>query len=125
MVNQWLKVHGDFAAVYKESINDRLKVFEEEVLKIADDMKQDFKTITKRGKEMRVVDPDVIARAKLRIEVRFRHLKAGMPQKWGDSQTLNVKSEDAMEDNMSFEELERTIADLERKAAIVKEPMVA
>jgi hypothetical protein len=122
-VNQWLKTHQDFAAVYKESINDRLRVFEEEVLKIADDMKQDFKTITKRGKEMRVADPDVIARAKLRIDVRFRHLKAGMPQKWGDSQTIITK--DANDDDMSFEELERCIADIEAKSRIVKEPMVA
>ena len=32
--------------------------------------------------------------AKLRIEVRFRHLKALRPQRWGDSTTLITKSDD-------------------------------
>jgi hypothetical protein len=80
--NQWMKENIEFAALFRGSINDRLNVFEEEVLKIADDMKHDFKTVTKNGRERRVVDPDVIARAKLRIDVRFRHLKALRPQKW-------------------------------------------
>src|SRR3984957_11682538 len=43
--NQWLKEHTEFQALYRDSINDRLNIFEEQVLKIADDMKNDFKTI--------------------------------------------------------------------------------
>ena len=62
--NQWLKANHDFAALYKDSINDRLDVFQEEVIKIADDMKKDFKEVTRNGRTSRVVDPDVIARAK-------------------------------------------------------------
>ena len=109
--NQWLKEHSDFAALYKESLNDRLSVFEEEVLYIADDMKNDFKTITKNGKSRRIVDPEVIMRAKLRIEVRFRHLKAGNPAKWGEQSTLITKSGDDVSD-MSQDELERKLAEL-------------
>jgi hypothetical protein len=70
--NQWMKENIEFGALFRDSINDRLNIFEEQVLKIADDMRQDFKTIVKNGKERRVVDPDVIARAKLRIDVRSR-----------------------------------------------------
>lgn len=59
--NSWLKEHSDFAILYKESINDRLCVFEEQVLYIADDMKNDFKTVIKNGKERRIADPDMVA----------------------------------------------------------------
>jgi hypothetical protein len=70
---------------------------------------------------MRVLDGEAIARAKLRVEVRFRHLKAGRPNKWGDSTTLNVKSEDRLDvANMSDEALEAKLADLEIKDRIVK-----
>jgi hypothetical protein len=73
---QWLKEHEEFQALFNMSIQDRLLVFEEQVIEIADDMKNDFKTVIKNGREKRVADPDMVARAKLRIEVRFRHLKA-------------------------------------------------
>jgi hypothetical protein len=96
-------------------------VFEEQVIEIADDMQNDFKTVIKNGKEKRVADPDMVARAKLRIEVRFRHLKAGRPQKWGDTTTLNVQSNGG-EDlaSLSTEELERRLADLDEKDRVVK-----
>jgi hypothetical protein len=91
------------------------------VIKIADDMKHDFKTITKNGKERRVVDPDVIMRAKLRIEVRFRHLKAFRPERWGDSTTITTKSGDSNDpSNKSLDELEKKIAELDSKDRIVK-----
>jgi hypothetical protein len=63
-----------------------------------------------------VADPEMVARAKLRIEVRFRHLKAGRPQKWGDQITTTIKSADLFDpSNLSTEELEKQIADLESK----------
>lgn len=119
--NQWMKERLEFAALYRESISDRLNIFEEQVLKIADDMKDDFKTVIKNGKERRVVDPDVIARAKLRIDVRFRHLKAFRPERWAEQSTVSIKSEDGFDPaSMSLEELQRTITDLERKNNVVK-----
>lgn len=124
--HQWMKENTDFLALYKDSINDRLNVFEEEVLKIADDMKNDFKTIVKNGKERRVVDPEVIARAKLRIDVRFKHLRALRPQIWSEQSTLNVKDADGLDPmNMSAEELAQTIAEIEKKSGIVKRVKVA
>jgi Bacteriophage Sf6, terminase small subunit-like len=121
--NQWLKANDDFMMLYKESIQDRLSIFEEEVISIADDAAKDWREIIQRNGETRkVIDSEVIARAKLRVEVRFRHLKAGRPQKWGDSSTLNVKTSDSDLDatGMSTDELERRIADIESKSRIVR-----
>jgi hypothetical protein len=115
--NQWLREHPEFSALYQSAVNDRLSVFEEEVIQIADDVRHDFKTVIKNGHEKRIPDPDMVARARLRIEVRFKHLKAGMPSKWGDISTLNVKNQDPFDtSHMSAEELERQISDIERKS---------
>jgi hypothetical protein len=119
--NQWLREHTEFAALYQSAIGDRLSVFEEEVIKIADDMRHDFKTVIKNGHEKRVPDPDMVARARLRIEVRFKHLKALRPQRWGEVSTLVTKGADDFDtSNMSVEELERQIADIEAKSRSVK-----
>ena len=75
-VTQWLRESPEFAALYKDSINDRLMIFEEEVIKIADDASRDFRDVVRRGRPTRVLDGDAIARAKLRVEVRLKHLKA-------------------------------------------------
>ena len=81
-------------------------MFEEEVIKIADDMSRDFKTV----KEKRVPDPEQVARAKLRIDVRFRHLKAMRPQRWGDVATLITKDGDGFDTSaLDTESLEREI----------------
>jgi hypothetical protein len=114
--NQWLKERSEFQALMDMAKNDRLSIFEEEVIEIADDMKNDFKTVIKNGKEKRIADPEVIARAKLRVEVRFRYLKAGRPQKWGDVQTLITKSDDPNSaSNLSDLELERRLAEFDCK----------
>jgi hypothetical protein len=118
--NRWLREHAEFAQLYQSAINDRLSVFEEQVIQIADDMRHDFRTVIKNGQERRVADPDMVARAKLRIDVRFRHLKAGRPNKWGDSTTLITKSADDDTSNMSPEQLEAEIAAIERKGRITR-----
>jgi hypothetical protein len=119
--NQWLKERAEFQALMDMSKSDRLNIFEEEVIEIADDMKRDFQTVIKNGKEKRVADPEIIARAKLRIEVRFKHLKSGRPQRWGDVSTLITKSDDPNDAaNLSAEELEKRIADLDTKGRIFR-----
>jgi Bacteriophage Sf6, terminase small subunit-like len=119
-VTQWLKENGDFDALYKESINDRLAIFEEQIIQIADDASRDFKEVTRNGRPQRVPDGEAIARAKLRVEVRFRHLKAGRPAKWGDSTTIVTKSEGEDYESMSTEELEKRIAAFEHKNRVVR-----
>jgi hypothetical protein len=117
---QWIKESSEFAALYRDSVNDRLTIFEEEVIKIADDAARDFKDVVRHGRPARVLDGDAIARAKLRVEVRFRHLKAFKPSLWAEQSTLHLKQSDATDiDNMTSEELSRKIADLEMKDRIV------
>jgi terminase small subunit-like protein len=87
-VTQWLRESPEFAALYKDSINDRLTIFEEEVIKIADDASRDFRDVVRNGRTTRVLDGDAIARAKLRVEIRLKHLRAFKPSIWGESQTL-------------------------------------
>jgi hypothetical protein len=118
---QWLRENSDINALYKDSINDRLNIFEEQIIQIADDAAADFKEVVRHGRTVRVLDGEAIARAKLRVEVRFRHLKAGRPQKWGDSTTLNVKSDDPNSvANLSAEELEKRLADLDTKNSVFR-----
>jgi hypothetical protein len=109
--NEWLKLHSDFKALYDESIQDRLLIFEEELIQISDFMKDDFKTVIKNGKERRVVDPEVIARAKLRVESRFRYLRAYKPERWGETSTIITKSVDDF-DGLSLDELDAKIGEL-------------
>jgi hypothetical protein len=96
-------------------------IFEEEAIKIADDASRDFRDVLRNGRPVRVIDGDAIARAKLRVDVRLKHLRAYKPQIWGEQSTLNVKSEDPIADK-SLDELEKIIADLEVKDRVVKEP---
>jgi hypothetical protein len=121
-VTQWLRESAEFAALYKDSINDRLTIFEEEVIKIADDASRDFRDVVRHGRPTRVLDGDAIARAKLRVEVRLKHLKAYKPSIWGEESTLNVKQTDPLDlENMSSEELSAKIAELELKDRVVNE----
>ena len=121
-VTQWLRESPEFAALYKDSINDRLMIFEEEVIKIADDASRDFRDVVRRGRPTRVLDGDAIARAKLRVEVRLKHLKAYKPSIWGEQSTLNVKQSDPVDlDQMTTEDLAAKIAELEHKDRVVNE----
>jgi hypothetical protein len=121
-VTQWLRESPEFAALYRDSINDRLTIFEEEVIKIADDASRDFRDVVRHGRPARVLDGDAIARAKLRVEVRLKHLKAYKPSLWGEQSTLNVKQSDPLDlDQMTTEELAAKIAELEHKDRVVNE----
>jgi hypothetical protein len=118
---QWLRDSADINALYKESISDRLNIFEEQIIQIADDASRDFKEVLRNGRTVSVLDGEAIARAKLRVEVRFRHLKAGRPQKWGDVSTLVTKSEDSLDcSDLSDVELEKRLAEIEGKQRVFK-----
>jgi hypothetical protein len=70
----WLKEYSTFKALYDEAVNDRLLVFEEQLLAIADDAENDFRMVKKAGKMVKQIDPEVITRSKLRCEMRRAHL---------------------------------------------------
>ena len=118
---QWLKTNQDFAALYKESINDRCEIFAEEIIRISDDASQDFKDVMRNGRIVRVLNGDAIARAKLRVETRLKHLRVYKPSIWGETSTLNVKSDTVDLDNMTTEELAVKIAELETKDNTAKQ----
>jgi hypothetical protein len=126
MVIQWKKDYKEFALLYDEAIRDRLDIFEDEVVTIADESENDFKLVKKSGKQVRVLDAEVISRAKLRVDVRKAHLRAYRPERWGEQSTLNVNNYDATDpDNMSQEELDRVLEELETKNSVLKEPKAA
>ena len=58
------------------------------MIKIADDASRDFRDVVRNGRTVRVLDGDAIARAKLRVEVRLKHLKAYKLSLWGEQSTL-------------------------------------
>jgi hypothetical protein len=118
---QWLRDSADIGVLYKDSINDRLNIFEEQIIQIADDASRDFMEVVRNGRTVRVLDGEAIARAKIRVDVRFRHLRAGRPQKWGDSTTIVTKSEDSLDcSSLSDQELEKRLADVDSKGRIFR-----
>jgi hypothetical protein len=121
-VNEWLKRHSDFKALYDDAVNDRLNIFEDDLISIADESEDDFKIVKKGNKTTKVLDGEVVSRAKLRIDVRKAHLKAYRPNKWGDTSTIIAKSGDDA-DNMSIDELEERISKLGEKNDVVREPL--
>jgi hypothetical protein len=109
----WLREQSDFNALFNQAISDRLTIFEEDIVRIADDMSRDVK-VNKKGEQL--PDTAAVTRDKLRIEVRHRHLKAGRPQKWGEKSTVITKSGDEFDpSSLSDDELEQKIADIDAK----------
>jgi hypothetical protein len=124
IVNHWLKERHDFKALHDEAVNDRLNIFEDEVITIPDAAGKDFEEVKLKGVIRKVLDPTKITSAKLRVEVRRAHLKAYRPEKWGDQSTIITKNIDDVSE-MSADELEKRIADLEDKDTVVKESKAA
>ena len=62
----------------------------------------------------------MISRAKLRVEVRKAHLKAYRPERWAEQSTLNVNNNGDDPANMSMEELEKKLAELETKEGALR-----
>jgi hypothetical protein len=117
---QWLRSQQDFKILYDEALRDRLAIFEEQLIQIPDEAARDVQIVRKGNSDQRIIDPGRITAAKLRVEVRRLHLKAGNPAKWSETSTLVTKSADDDLSNMSAEELERRIAELEQKNASVR-----
>jgi hypothetical protein len=120
-VIEWKKYHSDFKTLYDEAIRDRLDIFEDELVTIADDGSADIKTVTKGNKTTKVLDGEVISHAKLRVDVRKAHLKAYRPERWAEQSTLNVNNNNSDDPaNMTTDEIERRLAELEAKECSVK-----
>ncbi len=119
--NQWLRENVDFRILYEQSIQDRLFIFEEQTIQIPDEAVRDFVEVKKGNNVQRTLDSNRSQMAKLQVDVRFRHLKALRPQRWGDVQTIISKEGDGFDPaNMSAEDLERHIAEIEKKSRCVR-----
>jgi hypothetical protein len=121
-VTRWLKDHSDFSALYNMALQDRLTIFEEDVVAIADSIPREPQRATASSTKEKIQFIDPIQKARLQIEVRVRWLKAGRPQRWGDVSTLVTKEADPYDvGSLSAEEIEAKIADIERKELIMRQ----
>jgi hypothetical protein len=117
----WLKQHSDFNALYQLALMDRLSIFEDQNIEFADKLSEKPQRAIASSSKEKIQFRDPVQKAKLQIEVRMKHLRALRPQRWADTSTLNVKNDDAFDfSNLSSEEIERRIAEIENKERIVK-----
>jgi len=117
----WLRNKNllDFQLQMKEAEQDRLAIFEEEIIAIADDGSNDTYEKEGRNGTITVVDNEVISRSKLRVEMRLKHLRAGHPQKWNDSSTQVVVNNGAVDSSkLSDGELNAEIEAIRKKKAM-------
>ena len=119
--NTWLHEHTEFKILFDQSLQDRLNIFEEQIIQFPDEAAHEYIEVKKGNTVQRVQDTGKVQAAKLQVEVRRLHLKAGRPAKWGDSATIITKSADEFDPaNMSAEDLERHIAEIEKKSRVVR-----
>jgi hypothetical protein len=111
---------SEFSAQIKDAELDRVEVFKEQVISIADDTSSDkYEKMARDGSTYMAVDSEVIARSKVRIEARLKHIKAGDPR-WGESPSASVVVNNGPVDStkMSDDELQREVEELRRKKAL-------
>lgn len=75
-----------FRESYLKACRKRNLVFEDDLIIIADDSSNDYvdKLNLKTNETYRTLDPEALTRAKLRIDIRLKILKANDPGRWGD-----------------------------------------
>ena len=85
-VGDWVrKRYYGFKALYNEA---RLYFWErlaDEILDISEDGSDDYKTVTRRGRDIAVPDHDHINRARLRVDTRKFILSKRLPKQFGDN----------------------------------------
>ena len=118
--NQWLHENSDFKILFDQSLQDRLNIFEEQLIEFPDSAALAYIEVKKGNTVQRMQDTGKVQAAKLQVEVRRLHLKAGRPAKWGDSATIITKDASDNFDAMTPEELERQIAEIEKKSRVVR-----
>lgn len=88
-VLQWLDdpTLKPFHLIYSQALAYRTELFADQLITIADDSTNDYmdKVNSKTGEKFRALDNEALGRAKMRLDVRLRWLKAFAPDRWGDS----------------------------------------
>ncbi len=90
---QWRKTKDEFREETDKAKVDGCDAIAEEIFSIADDSRNDYMEVYDKetGDTKRVVDREVVARSKLRVDARTWYLSKIMPAKYGDR--LEVKHE--------------------------------
>lgn len=81
---RWCDTHPELAEHYARAKEQQADYLAEQILEIADDSSQDYKTIERDGEMIEVVDHEHIQRSKLRVDTRkwiAAHLR---PKRWGE-----------------------------------------
>lgn len=80
-VYKWMLDHPEFAAAYARAREDQADTFADEIVAISDDSRNDTQ-VDDDG--VTIVNHDVIARAKLRVDARKWAAARQRPNSWGD-----------------------------------------
>lgn len=109
-VFRWLASNDAFCQQYARAMEARTNALAEDILDIADDNEHDVR-ITDDGREL--VNSDVIARAKLRVDTRKWLMSKMAPKKYGEKLDMNVSG---TLQTMPEEEIDARITQLLGKA---------
>jgi hypothetical protein len=91
-VFKWMREHDEFLKQYEKAKQESTDAMAEDLLDIADDGTNDWTTKTnKDGSEYDVVNAEVIARSKLRVDTRKWLMAKMKPKKYGEK--LDVTSD--------------------------------
>lgn len=90
-VQTWQRRYPAFAKLIEEARQEQADVLVDECLEIADDESRDRMMILQRGSPREVADLAGIARAKIRIDTRFKMAKMLHPAKYGDKLDINAR----------------------------------
>jgi len=104
-IMRWYRDDVDgFAAKYREAQEDRLLLWAEEIVEIADDTSQDyFKELDENGNEKRVFNLTAIRRAQLRIQSRQWMLSRLLSDRFGDKPAhIAINSGNTQHNNSFF-----------------------
>ena len=84
-VFQWITKHEAFAKQYARAREIQMEVMAEEILDIADDTRQDTRTITtQNGKTFEVQNAEWINRCRLQVDTRKWLMSKLAPKKYGE-----------------------------------------
>lgn len=84
-VTDWLREDKDFADQYARAREDLLEHWADQIVAIADDSSCDWETRKREnGEEYEVANPEVVNRARLRVDTRKWLMSKLAPRKYGD-----------------------------------------
>ena len=89
---RWTKQYPEFDQMFQRALRWRCEARADEILEIAEDTSEDYRP-SSDGTRM-VLNKEAIARAKLRIDARFRLMAKEHPRKYGHKSTAPAPGDD-------------------------------